>query len=141
MNRNDLLYNAINNYFAIQTMNSFCIEAILEADLKDAQKQPLDMYSKMIPLFGFDSENIKEFCENAKLLSKLNINFLINFCCDQLDEEFQEGFNIEVNDCVNNYCDKNGNFLFTIDIFYDIMNIYWTFERKSIARRFDNGKK
>ena len=73
MNRNDLLYNAINNYFAIQTMNSFCIEAILEADLKDAQKQPLDMYSKMIPLFGFDSENIKEFCENAKLLSKLNI--------------------------------------------------------------------
>lgn len=141
MDRNDLLYHAINNYFAIQTMNSFCSESILEADMTDAQKIPLDMYSNLIPLFNSDSNGIEEVCDNIKLLSRLNINCFTNFCSEQLDETEQDGFIKEVNDCLKKYCDEDENFVFTTDAYCDIMKTYWIYERKSVSRRFDNGNK
>ena len=139
MDRNDLLYNAINNYYAIQTMNSFCVEAILEADIEDAQKIPLDMYTYLMPLFENNSEQIEEICESIKLLSRMNINCFIIFCNKNIHLEEQSAFILEANECLQKYCDKKENFIFTIDAYYDIMEIYWAYERKSVLRRFDNG--
>ena len=70
MNKNDLLYYAINNYYAIQTMNSFCKEAIKGTDIQDSQKRLLDMYSNLIPLFNIETEHIEDLCDKLTLISQ-----------------------------------------------------------------------
>ena len=141
LNKSDLLYNTIKNCISVQTINSICLEAIAEADIRNAQKLPLDIYSKITFASDSSSDRIEEICDCLKNFSKLNINSLIKSFAKKLDIEEQDSFKEEAEKLMEKFCDENGYFIFTIDAYYAIMDIYWTYERKSISRRFDNEHK
>lgn len=139
MNKNDLLYTAIRDYFAIQSMNSFCAEAILGSNMQNTHKDLFDIYGKLLPSFEYEASRIEDACENIKILTRLNIDTLIEFCSERLDKEQKTLFVEQTEQLIEkNYCDSRGNFKFTVDAFLDIMKIYWQFERVCIARRFDD---
>ena len=71
----------------------------------------------------------------------MNINCLITSVSTNLDIDEQQEFEEKAYMLINKHCDKIGNFVFTIDVYYDIMKLYWKCERKTVSRRFYNGKK
>lgn len=141
MNRIDLLYNTINSYIALQSINSFCLEAVIESDIDDAQKLPLDMFSNLKSIFECSPEEIQKACDDVRIFSLLNVNSLIETLKSKLEFEEANDFLVAAKECTKKNCDENSNFLFTTDAYRDIMEIYWEFERKSINRRFKNGNK
>jgi len=141
MNKVDLLYNTINNYIALQCINSFCLETVLESDIDDSQKIPFDMFSNLKSIFESNPEEIQKACNDIKIFSLLNVNTLVDSLTINLGNEEKSAFIEAAKECIKKNLDENGNFLFTTDAYRDIMNIYWAFERKSINRRFNNGNK
>ncbi len=141
MNKIDLLYNTIENYIALQSVNSFCLEAVMESDIDDAQKIPLDMFSNLKSLFESSPEEIQKVCDDIKFFTRLNVNSLIHSLMGKLDDEEKSEFMQSAKERIEKNCDENGDFLFTTDTYRDIMKIYWTFERKTVNRRFNNGNK
>lgn len=141
MNKIDLLYNAIDNYFALQSVNSFCLEAVMESDIDDSHKIPFDIFSNLKSLFKSTPDEIQKACDDIKIFSLLNINTLVETLMHKLDDEESTSFFQCAKECIKKNCDEDDNFLFTTDAYRDIMNMYWDFERKSINRRFNNGNK
>ncbi len=141
MNKQDLLNQAIESYVVFQSMNSFCVEAITEANVDDAQKLPLDFYSKLLPIFESEPSKINEICAQIQIFARLNINMFINKISKSLDEEDAKKFVEKARKIILKKSDKNNNFLFTTEVYFDIMKIYWDFEHLTVRRRFENGTK